>query len=269
MVELSTLDGKQYYLSLEEYLKGVVAAEMPASFELEALRAQAVAARTYALRKLQGSGDNVIEISSDYNIDQAWLSKEEFLSKGGTLADWLKIAEAVDSTQGIFLSHQGQVALTAYHSASGYLTDSAAQVWGEELPYLRMVKSPYEEESPYNSYRQSYSVAEFSEKIGISLNELNEQKISILERSESGRVLKIQIADQTMTGRELRESLGLRSANFEYRLSAQEIEFITKGYGHGVGMSQYGANGMAKRGYSYLDILAHYYPGVDINKITN
>ncbi|SDC10189.1 MULTISPECIES: stage II sporulation protein D [unclassified Candidatus Frackibacter] len=259
-------------LSLEEYLKGVVAAEMPASFNLEALKAQAVAARTYALRRVQGSGSRVIRISADSNIDQAWLSKSELLQKWGSLKYWLKISKAVEETSGVFLTYDGQIILAAYHSASGARTAMAKNVWGKNVPYLQVVSSPYEDSSPYNHYEMKYTLDEFADKIGLkSWEERNnlKNKIQIISRSRSGRVLSIRIADEILTGREVRDRLNLKSTNFTYQISNDYIKFITKGNGHGVGMSQYGANGMARAGYDYLEILKHYYPGAKVKRLAD
>ncbi|WP_234983892.1 stage II sporulation protein D [Selenihalanaerobacter shriftii] len=257
-------------LPLEEYIKGVVAAEMPANFGIEALKAQAVAARTYTLRKVQGNKSRIIEMTTDINSDQAWIDKEEMMKRWGNLKYWFKIAKAVDSTEGIFLTYEGRIISAVYHSASGGVTAAARNVWGRDLPYLKVVKSPYESNSPYNHYVQEYSIRDFGKRLGI--NRLNKAELiynmKILEKSSSGRVLKIQVLDQILTGRELRTRLGLKSTNFRYKLQGSHIKFITKGNGHGAGMSQYGANGMAKKGYNYLEILKHYYPGTKLKRMT-
>lgn len=258
-------------LPLEEYVKGVVAAEMPAEFELEALKAQAVAARTYILRELQGSKDRTVEITADIDFDQAWLTKKDIMDDWSGFKNWIKIAKAVDSTKGIFLTYNGKVISAVYHSASGKMTAAASNVWGKNFSYLRPVKSPYEVDSPYNRYVQKFSFQQFAEKLGLSSTLVRNNlanKIHILARSKSNRVLKVKVGQHVLTGKELRKQLGLKSTNFRCQVENGYIKFITSGNGHGVGMSQYGANGMAQEGYDYLEILQHYYPGVEVKKLS-
>ncbi|ADL13698.1 stage II sporulation protein D [Acetohalobium arabaticum DSM 5501] len=266
-VKLTMENGRIIELELEEYIKGVVAAEMPAEFELEALKAQAVAARSYILSRLQGTEKKEVAITTDINMDQAWISKEELLKEWGNLEYWFKISEAVESTKGIFLTYNGKIVTAVYHSASGSITAAARNVWGRKVPYLQPVSSNYEEQSPYNHFVQKYSFREFARKVDSGISSVND--IDILARSPSRRVLKLQVGSQIMTGRELRKRLGLKSTNFRYQIKDNYIKFITTGNGHGVGMSQYGAHGMAKEGYNYLEILKHYYSGVSVKKLNH
>jgi stage II sporulation protein D len=272
IVEVRTDEGEIKEIVLEEYLKGVVAAEMPASFKVEALKAQAVAARTYILRKLQGSTRRRVKITTDINLDQAWISKEEMIGKWGKFNYYFKISKAVEETEGIFLAYQGKAISAVYHSASGDMTEDSENVWGRDLPYLKSVKSYYEIDSPYNRYFQDYSLNEFIKKIGLK-KRLDKSDlgnlINILSRSKSGRVLEVKVLNKVLTGRELRKRLGLKSTNFKYQLMGNNIRFITSGNGHGVGLSQYGANGMAKRGYNYFEILSHYYSGVEFRRMNH
>ncbi|MCK8816387.1 stage II sporulation protein D [Natroniella sulfidigena] len=248
-------------LELEEYLKGVVAAEMPANFEFEALKAQAVAARTYALKNLEEGQ----QLTTDSTIDQAWVSKAELIDRWGSLnylLYWAKISAAVEETEGLIIKYQGELITAAYHSTSGDYTEAAVNVWGSNLPYLQSVASEYEEESPYYQYQQFFSIEEFNRKLGINSNFA--QQIEILERSASGRVLKLKIGDHLFSGREFREQLGIRSTNFFIEQDDEQVRIITSGYGHGVGMSQYGADGMAANGYDFREILEHYYPDTEL-----
>ncbi|MCK8827766.1 stage II sporulation protein D [Natroniella acetigena] len=249
-------------LELEEYLKGVVAAEMPAFFEFEALKAQAVAARTYALRNLEQGQ----QLTTDSTIDQAWSSKTELLDRWGILNYlfyWSRISAAVEETAGVVIDYQGELINAVYHSTSGDYTATAAEVWGNDLPYLKSVASRYERESPYYQDQQTFSVEEFNRKLGINSNLL--QEIKIVERSLSERVLKVRVGNQVFSGRELRQKLGIRSTNFLFDTTEEQIRIVTSGYGHGVGMSQYGAHGMAENGYNYKEILKHYYPRTELN----
>ncbi|WP_408955188.1 stage II sporulation protein D [Natroniella sp. ANB-PHB2] len=250
------------FLDLEEYLKGVVAAEMPAVFEFEALKAQAVAARTYALRNLEQGQP----LTTDSTIDQAWTSKAELLDRWGGLNYlfyWPRISAAVEETAGIIIKYQDELINAVYHSTSGDYTAAAVEVWGNDLPYLRSVASIYEKDSPYYQDQEIFSVREFNHKLGISSNLL--QEIKILNRSLSDRVLKVRVGNHLFSGREFRQKLGIRSTNFLIKTNEEEVKIITSGYGHGVGMSQYGANGMAGDGYNYQEILKHYYPETELS----
>lgn len=246
-------------LSLDNYLRGVVAAEMPASFPLEALKAQAVAARTYALRKkVQGQ-----RITTASKFDQAWLSQKALLNKwqqNNFFINWSKISRAVEETKGLVLTYQGRLITAAYHSTSGGETATAKEVWGNKVPYLKSVSSLYEGESPYYAKEDFFSWQELAHK----LKTKEERELTILKRSNSGRVLKIMINNKIFSGREIRGKLNLNSTKFSCLQSKKGVKFIVDGFGHGVGMSQYGAQGLAQQGYSFREILAHYYPQAEI-----
>jgi stage II sporulation protein D len=194
------------------------------------------------------------------------------IGKWGKFNYYFKISKAVEETEGIFLAYQGKAISAVYHSASGDMTEDSENVWGRDLPYLKSVKSYYEIDSPYNRYFQDYSLNEFIKKIGLK-KRLDKSDlgnlINILSRSKSGRVLEVKVLNKVLTGRELRKRLGLKSTNFKYQLMGNNIRFITSGNGHGVGLSQYGANGMAKRGYNYFEILSHYYSGVEFRRMNH
>ena len=250
---------KMMRLELEEYIKGVVAAEMPARFEIEALKAQAVAARTYALKK--GLDER---LTTDSTKDQAWLSKKELLIRWGVInyfLNWFKISSAVEETEGIVAMYNDELIEALYHSSAGDYTASAKEVWGNDIPYLQSVKSDYERDSPYYQFEDNYSQNQFCYRLGC---ESKLQSVEIIKRSRSGRVLKLKVSDKLFSGREFRRRLGLKSTKFKIILGSS-IKIITSGYGHGVGMSQYGANGMAKRGFDFEEILKHYYLDIHLN----
>lgn len=252
-------------MTLEEYVQGVVAAEMPASFELEALKAQAVAARTYAYRRIL-RGERIPEhpeahLSSDYQSGQAWTSWENFMDRYGQVAGrnlQKKIRKAVEQTQGEVLYYQEDPILAVYHSTSGGRTENSEHYWSEQLPYLRAVEDPYGSSSPYHYSTASISLTKLGE-----IMEVNKTKnFKVVERYPSGRVKTVEVGEKWLSGREIRQRLGLRSTWFTAEIINDELVFSVWGFGHGVGMSQYGAQGMAQAGYDYRKILQYYYQGV-------
>lgn len=266
-------------IEIEEYVKGVVAGEMPASFELEALKAQAVAARTYVLYRIK-KNTGYIEQHKGAPICngihcQVHYSKEmliEKFSQDWYDKYWSKIEDAVDSTKGQILCYDKKVIEPLFHSTSGGRTENSEDVFSAFMPYLRSVESPYEEESPKFNASVTIPVSEFIKKLNeeYKIDDLTaknlKSKISLVEVSEGGKIKELKIGDKTLTGREIRTLYNLNSARFRFIQSNNSIEIITTGYGHGVGMSQYGANGMAAKGHNYEEILKHYYTGVDILK---
>lgn len=265
-------------IPFEDYVKGVVSGEMPASFEMEALKAQAVAARTYSLSKLVRSGgagnpDHPSAPVCDDTHCQVYRSPDELKQiKSAEWMDtgWPKIVAAVESTKGQLMYYQGAlVEQPLFHSSSGGKTENSEDVFVSALPYLRSVDSPYEASAPHQSEQVEIPLSEFKQKIkqanpGKGLGTVNSETVKVVERSAGGRVAAIQVGNLTMKGREIREIFGLRSANFAVSVKGDTVLFTTEGYGHGVGMSQYGANGMAQAGYDYIDILTHYYTGVEV-----
>jgi stage II sporulation protein D len=271
---------KNMQLGLEDYIVGVVAAEAPAAFEMEALKAQAIAARTYALwrRSVYGDGGcpehpGAIVCTSHLHC-QEWLSMEELKERHGK--KWMKqyfprIEEAVISTRGIIMTYEMQPIEPLYHSASGGLTENSEDVFARTVPYLRSVSSPYEEDSPVFVDSCEVTVKEFVAKIKGKHKDFKidtkkiASEINISERSIGGNIKRIKIGNKELTGGEVRELFGLRSANFSIEVKDKDICFTTRGYGHGVGMSQWGANGMAKQGSTFIEILKHYYQGVSLS----
>ena len=265
-------------MELEEYILRVVSAEMPASYDSEALKAQAVAARTYTLRKKLGGGCQKIEgaeICSDYTHCQAYCSEEDMRKKWGNdyEAYHEKIAQAVSQTAGQVLVYEGQPISALYFSSSGGMTESSEHVFGGQVPYLQSVSSPGESDYAGAQTKKEFSYAEAAALISEKYPEakITEQNvktsISILSRYESGRVENLKLGETTISGVKARQLFGLRSANFTISFGADKMTFETIGYGHGVGMSQAGANAMGKDGKTYQEILLHYYTGVALGDV--
>ena len=252
-------------INLEDYIIGVVAAEMPASFELEALKAQAVAARTFAMYKKETR-------NLDYDLikgvkDQAYKDNKTLLAqwKVNFFTNYLKIRQAVEETQGQVLTYNGEVINAFYFSMSNGYTENCELVFAQDLPYLNSVSSKWDNESLNNySYTINFSKEDFCSSLGITCDSVEIQDIT---RSDSNRVLTITINNQTFKGTEMRSKLGLRSTDFDIVINESGVTITTRGYGHGVGMSQYGANGMAKEGYSYEEIVKYYYQNTEITNL--
>lgn len=244
-------------IDLEEYVIGVVAAEMPASFHIEALKAQAVVARTYAMKKAS-QGITLVNSTSH----QVYNSTAQMKAKWGSsyTTYYNKIKNAVNATKGQVLKYNGSYIDALYFSISNGKTELPAYVWSKSLPYLQVVSSSWDENISAAKYTTSITYEKLSSKLGVTVNENSE--IKILSRTEGDRVNEISIAGKIFTGVKLRTALGLRSADFNITKTSTGVTITTQGFGHGVGMSQYGANGAAKAGYTYRQILSHYYSGV-------
>ena len=267
-------NGKVEEIKLEKYLVGVVAAEMPGNFEIEALKAQAVAARTYTLRKEKYGNDkhNDAIVCSDYTHCKAYVSDEEIKGKGEEwVRDFLpKITKAVIDTNGEIITYDNEPISAVFFSTSSGMTENASDVWGGEVPYLVSVKSEGDDESPRFTDEISFTYEEFKDKIKSSAEKVEfsdtpTEWIKEIIRNDTNSVSKINICGTLIKGTDIRTLLGIRSTNFEIEVT-DKITVKTKGFGHGVGMSQYGANYMAKMGYDYKDILKKYYTGVDISQ---
>ncbi len=283
MVHIYLEDSKEVIsLNLEEYVKGVVAGEMPAAFQMEALKAQAVAARSYAISHIEsykekGHPDHPgAELCNSVHC-QVWISKdnlEKLKSKQWMQEYWPRIEKAVEDTKGCIMMYENKpLDQPLFHSTSGGRTENSEDVFAAWVPYLRSVDSPYEERAPHLADQQIIPASAFIAKVKEKYKDCTIQhsniqnEVKILERSAGGRVLKIQVGNKTLSGRNIRELFGLRSANFKLVVQDQNLIFDTVGYGHGVGMSQWGANGMAEKGHTFEQILKHYYQGVEIKKI--
>ncbi len=255
-------NGDVLNLKLEEYVIGVVGAEMPASFQKEALKAQAVIARTYAL-KANSKG----VVLTDSNSTQNYKNIAELEAMWGRSFDtyYNKVVGAVKETEGTYLTYQGNYIEAVYHSTSNGKTEDSSNVWGNSFPYLVSVDSPYDSQNPSFSGEKFISYEELSSKLNTSIS--IDTNFNIQGYTVGGRVSSMEINNIIFSGVELRNKLGLRSADFTLQKEDSGVRFYTNGYGHGVGMSQYGANGMAKNGSTYLDILSHYYQGTSINHL--
>ena len=255
-------------MELEEYVRGVVLAEMPAYFEEEALKAQAVVARTYALRRIM-TGDRHKEgaVCTESVCCQAWLSDIDYLAARGGQADWEKIASAVTDTAGEILTYQGTVIDATYFSCSGGRTEDAAAVWGTDIPYLQAVDSPGEEGAGSYEKQVYFTKVQFAALLGQPLTGSPAKWLGEVTYTEGGGVATMLIGGVFYTGKELRKLLGLNSTAFTMEPDSGGITVTTWGRGHRVGMSQYGADAMAVTGSGYGEILAHYYRGTEIDKL--
>ncbi len=269
--------GQRVTIPLEEYLVGVVAAEMPASFHIEALKAQAVAARTYTLTRLNGGCSSGCDLCSNSKCCQAYDTDGACRKKWGSSynENIQKIREAVIETEGEALYYDGKLIEALYHAAAGGMTEDSENVFASARPYLRSVESENEVGSSHITDEEHMTRKEFVKAVNaawpkakLSASKLEDQ-VDIKERFKSGRVETIRLGGATVTGRDLRGALELRSANFTIKYTKNDVIIYTRGYGHGVGMSQAGANGMAQEGAMYQEILKHYYTGVEIKKINN
>lgn len=262
MVHISVLtDAGVVDMELEAYICGVVLGEMPADFELEALKAQAVVARTYTCRKLDDPKHSNAHLCTDASCCQAFCSADAFLQGGGTEESLQKVRSAVITTAGEVLRYNGELIEATYFSCSGGKTEDAKAVWGTDVPYLQSVSSPGEEAATHYTDTVTFSATQFAEKLGVSDAALWDQGIGSIAYTRGGGVETIQIGGIVFSGTRVRQMLGLRSTAFVITWAGENVTVTTKGFGHRVGMSQYGAEAMAVAGELYEEILYHYYPG--------
>lgn len=253
----------------EEYIVGVLAGEMPIYFQKEAFKAQAVAARSYALKRIEYNEQNDYDVV-DSVLNQVYLDNNYLQEAWGNnyIDNINKLRQAVNETSEEYLSYDGQVIDAMFFSTSNGYTESSALVFNVDLPYLQSVKSAWDEKTS-SAFRSVKSIAlsDFYSLLGLSYSE--NLDVQILKRSGSNRVLSLKINGVTFTGKTLYDKLGLRSTDFSITRDGNNVIFNMIGYGHGVGMSQYGAEGMAEEGYNYKEILEYYYLGTDIKKMEN
>ena len=272
---LHTEDNKVEEISLDEYLYGVVSAEMPASFEEEALKAQAVVARTYTIYKIVNNDGKHkdADICDSPNCCQAWISKEDRFARWDDAEaqdNWNKIVNAVNSTQGKIITYNGEPINAFFHSNSGGSTEAPIDVWGGSgYPYLQAVTTSGEDAYSQYSSEAEFTKQEFEDKIKEEHSDFEidfdeEDCIKIEEYTDGNRVKKIKVGNLELSGVEIRNIFGLRSANFEVNIEKDKIKFSVIGYGHGVGMSQTGADSLAKEGKTYEGIIHHFYTDVEI-----
>ena len=251
----------------EEYVKGVLAGEMPTSFDLEALKAQAVAARSYVLKKMEQNKeqdyDVVDTVMNQVYLDDATLKekwKDKYEEKNN------KIKQAIVETKGEYMTYNNEVIEAFFFSTSTGKTENSGEVFQTQLPYLKSVDSAWDEEvSPVFSQDNNLSLEEFYQKLNIEYNP--NLKIEITKTTSTGRIKELKINDHEFKANDIYQKLNLRSTFFDIKQKDNQVEITTKGYGHGVGMSQYGALAMAKKGYKYQDILKYYYQGVELKKL--
>ena len=266
-------------LPLDEYLYGVVSAEMPANYEMEALKAQAVTARTYTIYQMINNKKkhDKADVCDDSTCCQAWISKEKRMEKWGKEDgeyNWNKIVSAVNSTAGKIVTYNNEVINAFFHSNSGGKTELASNVWigGKDFPYLQSVETMGEEAYSQYSSEVNISRKELLEKLkkeypDIKLNFEESENIKILSYTQSGRVKTVKFGNTEIAGTIVRSLIGLKSTNFTIKQEGEEVIFSVIGYGHGVGMSQTGADSMAKAGKNYEEIIKHFYSGVEISII--
>lgn len=268
--------GEVEQVKLDEYLCNVVSAEMPATFEQEALKAQAIVARTYTIYKILNKKHDNADICDDSTCCQAWISKDERLAKweeNQRESNWQKICSAVNETSGKIITYENKPIDAFFHSNSGGITEVPVNVWGGTgYPYLQSVETSGE--NTYTQYASEVTLSQeelinkLKEKYSdISIDFTNSEDIKILEYTESTRVKTVKFGNHEISGVEARTLFGLKSTNFEISRDGNNIKFSVKGYGHGVGMSQTGADSMAKNGSKAEDIIKHFYTGVEITEV--
>ena len=270
--------GEIEQVNIDDYLCNVVSAEMPADYEVEALKAQAIVARTYTVYKILNKKHDNADICDDSTCCQAWISKDDRLARwkeSKRESNWQKICDCVNSTKGKIITYDNQPINAFFHSNSGGVTEIPVNVWGGTgYPYLQSVETSGED--AYTQYSseivltQEELINKLKEKYSdISIDFSNDEDIKILEYTESTRVKTVKFGNYELSGVEARTLFGLRSTNFEITKDGDKIKFSVKGYGHGVGMSQTGADSMAKQGSTAEEIIKHFYTGVEINDINN
>ncbi|ASR45573.1 stage II sporulation protein D [Paenibacillus kribbensis] len=271
-----TSTGRTETLPLEEYIVGVVAAEMPPSFEGEALKAQAIAARTFITRRLLADDTSGAPAGADVTDTvkhQAYISKARLTREwghSGKAAELAKIRQAVRDTKDTIMVYEGKPITASFFSTSNGYTENSEDVWAKAVPYLRSVSSPWDKQlAPRYTETITLSRQSVFDRLGLSRAAIaastggeNMPEIRVLSKTEGHRIKKIEVGGTVFTGPEMRNKLGLRSAEFTWRTEGDKIAITTYGYGHGVGMSQWGANGMAKEGHTATQILLHYYTGI-------
>lgn len=283
---LLTSTGQVVTMTLEDYVQGVVAAEMPALFAEAALEAQAVAARTYAVRRMRQFGGNgcnrhpQADVCDDPAHCQAYLPLAAQKQKWGLLdfaANYYKIRRAVESTAGLVITYRGRVIDPIFHSTCGGRTEYAHLVWTNEYPYLASVACNFCQHSRRLTAERQLTVAEVAEllaawdpAVAVTARALRSRTppLAVVERSQSGRVLRVRVGNRTIAGTQFRAIFGLDSTNFALAIQGERVTITTRGFGHGVGMCQWGADGLAREGRNFREILAHYYGAVQVIELT-
>ena len=262
-------DGVGTQMRLEDYLTGVLLGELPGDFHMEAKKAQAVVARTYTLRTVIMKNKHPDQaVCTNSNCCQSYVAPQQYLENGGSQAVLDAAVQAVQHTEGIVLTYAGELIDATYFSCSGGATETALAVWGSDVPYLQSVKSPGEEIATHYTDTVTFTIQKFQALLGVKLSDDPSTWLGEAEYTTGGGVAKLAIGGQSFTGTELRSKLGLRSTAFTMTAVGNSIVITTKGFGHRVGMSQYGAQAMALSGSDYKTILQHYYSGAILEERT-
>lgn len=260
-------------IPIEEYITGVISAEMPADFELEALKAQALAARTYIIRRLAAKNFNDVPEGAhvtDTVKHQVYMDDQQRKTTWGKDYEWKirKVRQAVVETEGKVLTYEGKPIDATFFSTSNGFTENSEEYWGQKIPYLRSVQVPWDKNSPKYEWENKFTIKQLEEKLGVKIaaaaSSIETNWIKVLEKTTGNRIAKLQIGDKSFSGKEIREKLELPSSSFDIQVQKGTVHFTTFGYGHGVGMSQWGANGMAQEGKVATDIVKYFYQGVAI-----
>lgn len=263
-------DGRIEELDMDAYLTCVVLAEMPASFEWEAQKAQAVVARTYTQKAIVTGGKHGDgSVCTESTCCQAYITEAEYKNRGGSDEAVEKVRSAVLATSGAVLTYEGELIEATYFSCSGGSTEDAVAVWGRDFPYLRATSSPGEEDATYYTDEVYFTAAEFMNALGVDLTGTPEKWIGYATYTAGGGINTMVIGNKEYKGTQLRSLLGLRSTAFAMTADGNGITVTTRGFGHRVGMSQYGADAMAASGKSCSEILAHYYRGTVLQQWEN
>ncbi len=265
-ITVPVLNNNRYeQMELNWYLTGVLLGEMPTEFDPEALKAQAVVARTYTLkRNTTGLKHPGGAVCTDSDCCQAYCSIEDFLRDGGTQQAIDKVKAAVQETRQQVLTYQGALIEATYFSCSGGKTEDAQAVWGAEIPYLQAVDSPGEEAAEHYLDHITFTATQFANRLGFIPETSPISWLGQTTYTRGGGVDTMVIDGKTFRGTEMRQKLGLRSTAFTVQIVGDSVQITTRGFGHRVGMSQYGAEAMAVQGSSYREILKHYYPGTEL-----
>lgn len=260
-------DGSVKELDLKKYLISVLLEEVPASFEMEALKAQAVVARTYVLRRLEsGSKHNGATVCTESSCCQGFCDRNLYLENGGTCANLEKIENAVTQTENLVVTYNGDLIDATYFSCSGGKTEDAVAVWGADIPYLKTTSSPGEEKATHYVDTVTFEISTFLKSLGLKPEGASEQWIEDTKYTAGGGVESIRICGVDFPGTEVRQLLNLRSTAFRIAIVGNTVTVTTKGFGHRVGLSQYGADAMASSGATFEQILTHYYSGTQVTE---
>ncbi len=263
---LITKNQKIEEMTLEDYLFGVVAGEMPALYEVEALKAQAVCANTFLEWRKRENSDKDYDITDDFTTNQCYISKDQALKKWGSKYTEYetKIKNAIKEVENQTITYNNEIILSVYHSISSGKTEAAKNVWVKDYPYLQAVDSAADRQSEHCISSKIFTPEQLKTALSLAEVPTNQNIFSNFVRSESGTVKTVKVGDKEFKGSDIRTALDLKSSNFEVKLENGNYKFTVYGYGHGVGMSQNGANEMAKQGKTHEEILKHYYTGCEV-----